>query len=126
MFAVTVMIVLIFLTANAFSAELTLVWGSNGASHSAGYRIYYGTCSGIYTSCVDAGQVDHFTISDLVAGQIYYFAVTAYNDRGQDGHFSKEVAYRPSEEKAVAGTVPMRLKIIPMVPAPLVLTSNKL
>ena len=124
LFAATVLMVLIFLHANALSADLTLVWGSHRSSDSAGYRIYYGTCSGIYTSRVDVGKVDRFTVRDLDEGRIYYFAVTAYNDQGLDGRFSEEVVYIPAAETSESGVQKIRLKTISVVPAPLVLTSN--
>lgn len=56
-----------------------------------GYRIRYGTTSGIWTESIDLGISTTGTISNLVVGRTYYFVATAYTD------FDESV---PSEELA--------------------------
>lgn len=57
----------------------------------AGYKIYYGTSPGNYSSAVDVGNVNTYTISGLSAGA-NYFAVSAYNTAGNESNKSDEVS----------------------------------
>jgi hypothetical protein len=95
LFALTIFLAVLMFSANAVSADITLVWGTKAHSNLAGYHVYYGTCSGIYTSRVDVGKVNSIIISNLEEDQIYYFSVTAYDYKGVDGRFSEEVVYDP-------------------------------
>ena len=65
LFALTIFLAVLMLNTNARSADITLVWGTKAHSNLAGYHIYYGTCSGVYTSRVDVGKVNSITISNL-------------------------------------------------------------
>ena len=56
----------------------------------AGYKIYYGTSTGSYTTTVDAGNFTTYTVPALSAGT-YYFAVTAYDTSGNESNYSNEV-----------------------------------
>jgi hypothetical protein len=58
-----------------------------------GYKVYYGVASRTYTNIVDVGDVTNTTISGLVEGTTYYFAVTAYNILGMESDYSAEVSY---------------------------------
>ena len=122
LFAFTLFILLLFLNSNALSADVTLEWRTKDHSNSAGYRIYYGTCSGIYTSRVDVGNVRRFTISNLEEGKVYYFAITAYDEHGVDGRFSDEIVYRPDTNRAEGAVYRMRIETISVEDAPLALT----
>ena len=66
------------------AADVTLAWNPKQSPDIAGYRIYYGTNSGIYTSRIDAGKVTNLKISDLNRGQTYYFAATTYDHNGSE------------------------------------------
>jgi len=48
----------------------------------SGYKIYYGTESGNYTSVLNVGNVNSYTIQNLTANMTYYFVVTAYDADG--------------------------------------------
>jgi hypothetical protein len=95
LFALTIFLVVLMLNTKAQSADITLVWGARAHTNLAGYHVYYGTCSGVYTSRLDVGKVNSITISNLDENQIYYFSVTAYDHQGVDGRFSEEVVYDP-------------------------------
>jgi hypothetical protein len=56
-----------------------------------GYRLYWGTAPGKYESSVDVGPNTSHTLTDLVHGTVYYFAVTAYSTAGESS-FSDEVS----------------------------------
>lgn len=47
-----------------------------------GYRIYYGTATGSYTTMVDVGLTTMHTVIGLISGT-YYFAATAYSSNGE-------------------------------------------
>jgi hypothetical protein len=76
------------------TAELS--WAAASASDVAGYRVYYGTASGSYLqtrgSGVSTGTATRFTASGLTSGQIYYFAVTAYDAAGNESGYSAEAS----------------------------------
>jgi len=50
-----------------------------------GYRLYFGTEPGNYTSRLDVGNVLEYRIEDLEPG-VYYYVVTAYNSYGESGY----------------------------------------
>jgi hypothetical protein len=54
----------------------------------AGYKIHYGTQSGIYTATITIGNVTHYAFT-LPSGT-YYFAVTSYDMLGSESSFSNE------------------------------------
>ena len=57
----------------------------------AGYRLYYGSQSGQYQAMLPLGVTTEYTVSNLSAGQTYYFALTAYTTAGMESAFSNEV-----------------------------------
>jgi hypothetical protein len=71
---------------------VTLSWDANPEPDLAGYILHYGTLSRDYLDGVDVGNTTGCTISGLEPGQVYYFAVTAYNTFGESG-FSEELTY---------------------------------
>ena len=54
--------------------------------------MYYGLASRSYGDSVDVGLTTSAAISDLQEGRTYYFAVTAYDQAGNESAFSGEVA----------------------------------
>ncbi|WP_028550695.1 fibronectin type III domain-containing protein [Paenibacillus sp. UNC451MF] len=61
-----------------------------------GYKVKYGTTSGTYTNTIDVGNNLGKLIRGLTVGTTYYFAVTAYNGRGESGPSSEMTATAPS------------------------------
>jgi hypothetical protein len=55
----------------------------------AGYRIYYGRFSGMYTGVVDVGNVTSFRVENLLRTR-YFFSVTAYDRSGNESAFARE------------------------------------
>ncbi len=80
----------------ALAASLTLAWDPSTEVDIAGYIVYYGRSSGVYTSNVDVGKVALWTAANLTAGQRYYFAVQAYNASGLRSVLSAEVTGTPN------------------------------
>lgn len=58
----------------------------------AGYKIYYGTETGVYTDVIDVGNVNSYTVSGLPLGNTYFFAVTAYDADGVESDPTDEQA----------------------------------
>jgi hypothetical protein len=86
-----------FLTsATAFSETITLAWDPNAESDVAGYKIYYGTESRDYGYVVDIGNQTSCTISGIVKGIMYYFAVTAYDSINNESDYSAEISFAVS------------------------------
>ena len=83
----------------AYSAQTPLEWDANREPDLAGYRIHYGVASRNYDTIVDIGNYTSCTISELQEGQTYYFAVTAYDQDGNESGYSNEVtAFLTTEE----------------------------
>jgi hypothetical protein len=75
------------------TANVTLAWDAITNPIVAGYNIYYGGASGVYTNKTSIGLVTSVTISNLVSGDTYYFAATTYDAAGAESAFSSEVSY---------------------------------
>jgi len=55
----------------------------------AGFKVYYGTSSGSYSTSINVGLVPGYSVSGLAPGT-YYFAVTAYDASGNESLYSNE------------------------------------
>ena len=89
----TAFICLVLLSPDVHSAQVTLGWDANTESSIAGYRIYYGTASRVYSNIIDVGNQTWGKVSGLGEGVNYYFAATAYDFDGNESNFSDEIAY---------------------------------
>lgn len=56
----------------------------------AGYKIYYGTAHGSYSTVRDVGTITTVTINNL-APRTYYFVATTYNAMGLESTYSNEI-----------------------------------
>jgi hypothetical protein len=89
-------VVVAFFNLSAFglpAAKVTLAWDPSADSTVVGYRLYHGTQSAVYTNMTDIRNITSTTISNLVQGGTYYFAVTAYDAAGLESAFSGEISY---------------------------------
>lgn len=88
------------------NGKVTVSWRAVSELNAKGYMVYYGSSPGNYLgtgaqegdSPVDAGAKTSIEIAGLANGNLYYFAVVAYDDSEppQKSTFSKEVSARPS------------------------------
>jgi hypothetical protein len=89
--------VLLILTSLIISVQATgsatMAWNRSTNAIVAGYNVYYGGKSGTYTNKICAGNATNATLSGLVQGTTYYFAVTTYTSSGVESPFSSEVSY---------------------------------
>lgn len=85
--------------------EVRLEWKGIGEPDVAGYLVYYGSQKGVYfgkegkegeSPIVVTGRTS-FTIHNLANGQLYYFAVAAFDSAGAQypGALSGEISARP-------------------------------
>ena len=87
---------LIILVCSAFEVEaavVTLAWDLSSSPDIAGYRLYSGTTSGVYSQTSELGNATSTLVSNLVTGKTYFFVVTAYNTMGVESAPSDEVSY---------------------------------
>jgi hypothetical protein len=90
----------LFLSAGkVYSGQATLSWDAPTTNADgtpltdlAGYKVYYGTASGIYSQNKDVGNVTTYTVTNLTDGLTYYFAVTAYDTSMNESGYSNEVS----------------------------------
>ena len=93
-FAYVVLIAALLLRLPAFaSGNVRLGWNPSSDPAVAGYKIYYGGSSRLYTNAIDVGNVTNATITGLMGGATYYFAATTYDAARLESAFSVEVPY---------------------------------
>lgn len=78
--------------AEGFDGQVELAW--DPVESAAGYVAYWGSSSRGYSESTDVGQATTAEIPGLQEGQVYYFAVTAYNADHNESVFSEELMHR--------------------------------
>lgn len=76
----------------ALSESVGLSWKPSPSVGAAGYHVYYGV-SGSFTNKQDAGNQLSTTITDLQAGNSYFFFATTYDAGGDESGPSEVVIY---------------------------------
>lgn len=82
-----------------------LTWNPNTEPDMAGYKVYWGYASGNYTSWEELPGTPtspSHIIENLHPGQIYFFAVTAYDTSGNESGHSNEVSKQIEEDTTIA------------------------
>jgi len=74
-------------------ANVALAWNPSTNPVVAGFNIYYGGASGVYTNKTSVGNATSVTIPNLVIGATYYFAATTYSAAGAESALSSAVSY---------------------------------
>jgi len=90
---VQLVLVTLCINASLHGASVTLAWDASATSNITNYSLYYGTASRTYSSRVNVGNVLTGTISNLLEGTKYYFAVTAQDDLSLESDWSEEISY---------------------------------
>lgn len=83
---------ILLLTGHAFAGQTTLAWDANTDPAVAGYMVYYGEASRTYPSKVDVGNQTTYSLTGLLEGKGYYYAVTAYDSTRSESGFSNEAS----------------------------------
>lgn len=89
-----ILILIVFITQFvplAYASGVKLSWEESSGGIVAGYKVYYGTASRTYQSCLDAGTSTSIEIDGLTRGITYYFAVRAYDYSGTESTYSEEI-----------------------------------
>ncbi len=84
------------------SDSIELAWEANTEPDLAGYKVYYGTETGVYTDEIDVGDVIRTFASDLDECVDYYLAVTAYDESLNESGYSAETTTQTSQTNAPA------------------------
>ena len=72
---------------------VSIAWDASQSTGVAGYTVYRGTTSGVYTNTYDTGTNLALTLTGLPEGQTNYFKVVAYNAARMTGTMSSELSY---------------------------------
>jgi len=91
------MMILILHNGIAFAADAVLSWDPNTETDLAGYKVYYGTASGVYTSSISVGftstpTAPQYLVGNLNGGTTYYFSITSFDSSANESGFSSEVS----------------------------------
>lgn len=78
-----------------YGGSIRLSWNPVNSSALAGYRVYYGYESGIYTFSYDAGNATSCMLNSLQDCVTHYLVVTSYDYYGQESGYSNEVSGFP-------------------------------
>ncbi len=93
------LLALLALTGQAIGATpsrtIVLTWDANTEADIVGYKLRYGTASGVYDQVLDVGNSTTATVSNLAGDVSYFFVVSAYNTDGIEGPLSDEAVIRP-------------------------------
>jgi Fibronectin type III domain len=73
--------------------SVPLSWNPSVDSNVAGYKIYYGVASQVYTNSVDVGNVTNAIITGLSENTTYFFAAKTYDASSVESDFSNETVY---------------------------------
>ena len=76
----------------SFAGSLALSWDPIQDTRLAGYKVKYGTTSGIYAQSVDVGNVTSYIVPNLTEGTKYYLVILGYDSNKVEGQPSPEVS----------------------------------
>jgi hypothetical protein len=89
------------------SVEVT--WDPDQTGLVTGYRLFYGTQSGIYTNSIVFSDMNDVEIDGLQGGLTYYFSVQSTDAQGDVSPLSNEAAF----SVAILQPVNLQLQIFP-------------
>ncbi len=113
-FGLTICLTLFLYAAPLFAGNATLSWNppttnADGTplTDLAGFIIYDGTATGVYSYSTNVGNVTTYQVGNLTEGFTYYFAITAYDTSGNESEYSYEVSktIAPRAIYSISGTV---------------------
>ena len=129
LFRITLALAMVVGTAAGVQAA-TATWNANTEPDLAGYKLSYGTQSGVHTVVIDVGKVTTYQFNPP-PGKRYYVVVQAYNSAGELSEKSSEVTIDipgtggpgPTQPGGPAPTLPPATPgpALPVPPQPLML-----
>ena len=78
----------------AIASAVSLAWNANPETDITGYRLGYGTVSGVYPNTMAVGTDPTASVPGLTEGTTYYFVVSAVNQGGLQSLPSSELSYQ--------------------------------
>ncbi|MFO1487786.1 MAG: fibronectin type III domain-containing protein [Verrucomicrobiota bacterium] len=82
----------LLVNAQSTTASLAARWDPSPDPAVTGYHLFYGTQSGVYLNMLDVGNVTNASVTGLLPGCTYFFAVTAYDAAGNESDQSNEAS----------------------------------
>ena len=82
---------------SAQTEGITITWDINSEADIAGYKVYYGESSRIYTNSIMVGLNTEYTFPDLTGLSETYIAITAYDINGNESKYSTELLISMSQ-----------------------------
>jgi len=83
---------------------VSLAWNPNPEPDVAGYKVHFGTRSGVYSEVIDVPGTNSIRLPQLFMGFTYYVAVSAYDTEGLEGPRSAELAVTAALPSPAIGT----------------------
>jgi hypothetical protein len=83
-------------------ASVSLAWDASPSPNITGYKVYYGNASRSYGTPVTIGNVLTYTVTGLTPNT-WYFAVTAFDNSGNESGYSNEVSATTYAPLTLAG-----------------------
>lgn len=115
--SVLLLIVLLAAPGVANAGWVALAWDENSpADEVTGYKIHWGTQTGVYPNTEDVGNVTRCFIASLPDGVTLYFVATAYN-KYAESEYSNEVS-------GIANPDPPPAAGVPTIPTNLIIKAN--
>jgi PKD repeat protein len=99
---------LLLFSGNLFAANLTLSWNASTSPNVGGYKLSYGQSSNNFTSTIDVGNTNTYTLTGLQEGTTYYLAAKAYDtSRSAESDYSNEVNMTVPDAAELKAAVPV-------------------
>jgi fibronectin type III domain protein len=102
---------LCFFPLNVQAGEVTLAWDPPSTEYS-GFILSYGSSSGSYSDNQDVGNKTTHTVTNLDAGQTYFFAVKAYNTNNEESSYSNQASATVPAPDTTAPASPKSVQIV--------------
>ncbi|NTU43143.1 MAG: hypothetical protein HGA78_08860, partial [Nitrospirales bacterium] len=77
------------------NAFVTLSWNANTEASLGGYKIYYGTSPGLYTTPKIVGKITSYKLTGLSNDMPYYIAISSMNKVGDESDRTAEITLTP-------------------------------
>ena len=71
-------------------SKVNISWQNNTEPDLAGYKVHYGKSQGSYDTVVDVGVVTQYQTVELIQGDTYFFALSAYDTASNASTYSNE------------------------------------
>lgn len=109
----SILVFLLFCFASeSFAGNITLTWSAPTTNSDgsplydlAGYKIYYGASSGVYTTSINTGIVTSYQLTGLSDGATYYFVITALDAWGNESPYSNQASVNLAGADTTAPTI---------------------